>query len=119
MFHTVSDAAGAKWHHLDMAKKAQKQFIREWRKFRGLTQEQLAERMGIARSYVSHVEKGNRRYDQLFLEAAADALLCQPADLIMRDPTQPGSIWSIWDQIPPTEREQAAKVLQTFTKKAS
>lgn len=105
------------WHYLGMAKKAPKQFIREWRKFRDLTQEQLAERMGIARSYVSHVEKGKRRYDQLFLEAAADALQCTPADLIMRDPTQSGSIWSIWDQIPGAERPQAAKVLETFIKK--
>lgn len=102
-----------------MAKKGQRQFIREWRKFRDLTQEQLAERMGVARSYVSHVEKGKRRYDQYFLEAAAIALNCTPADLIMRDPSQPGAIWSIWEQIPATERDQAAKVLQTFIKKAS
>ena len=100
-----------------MAKRAQKQFIREWRKFRDLTQEQLADRMGIARSYVSHVEKGKRRYDQIFLEAAALALNCTPADLIMRDPGQPGAIWSIWDQIPATERERAAQVLQAFIKK--
>lgn len=119
MLRRVTDVILAPWHHPAMAKKAQKQFIREWRKFRGLTQEQLADRMGIARSYVSHVEKGNRRYDQLFLEAAAIALLCEPADLIMRDPTQAGSIWSIWDQIPAQERPQAAKVLETFAKKAS
>lgn len=100
-----------------MAKKAvQRQFIREWRKYRGLTQEQLADRMGIARSYVSHVEKGNRRYDQLFLEAAAQALNCEPADLIMRDPGQP-SIWSIWDNIPKDQQAQAAKVLEAFAKK--
>ena len=100
-----------------MAKKAQRQFIKEWRTFRGLTQEQLADRMGIARSYVSHVEGGKRRYDQLFLEAASEALGCTPADLIMRDPTQQGSIWSIWDQIPAQQREQAARVLETFVKK--
>jgi transcriptional regulator with XRE-family HTH domain len=106
----------AAWHHLAMAKKAQKQFIREWRKFRELTQEQLAERMGIARSYVSHVEKGKRRYDQLFLEAAAEALGTTPASLIMRDPTQPGGIMELWDQIPVQDRERAAKVLEAFKK---
>ena len=94
-------------------------FIREWRKFRSFTQEELAERMGIARSYVSHVEKGNRRYDQLFLESAADALNCTPADLIMRDPTDPEQIWSIWDEIDPAQRPVAAKMLQALrTKRA-
>jgi transcriptional regulator with XRE-family HTH domain len=84
----------------DMVKKKPRHFIKEWRKHRGLTQEMLAERMGIVRSYISHIENGKRRYDQFFLEAAADALACQPADLIMRDPTAPSALWSIWDQIP-------------------
>jgi transcriptional regulator with XRE-family HTH domain len=97
-------------------KQKQRHFVREWREYRQLSQEALAERMGIARSYISHIENGKRRYDQVFLEAAADALACQPADLIMRDPTQRGSIWSIWDQIAPEQREQAAKVLEAFKK---
>jgi transcriptional regulator with XRE-family HTH domain len=98
-------------------KQKQRQFIREWRKFRNLTQERLADRMGVTRGYVSQVETGLRRYDQHFLEAAADALSCEPADLIMRDPTKPSAIWSIWDRIPPTQREQAARVLETFVVK--
>jgi transcriptional regulator with XRE-family HTH domain len=64
----------------------QPHYIKEWRKHRGLTQEQLAERIGIARSYLTKIERGSRRYDQPFLEAAADALRCEPGDLIMRDP---------------------------------
>jgi transcriptional regulator with XRE-family HTH domain len=94
----------------------QRHFIKEWRVFRNLSQEALASRMGVARSYISHIENGNRRYDQVFLEAAAEALGCEPADLIMRDPSQADSIWSIWDQIPATQREQAVKVLEAFKK---
>lgn len=100
-----------------MAKKQpQRHFIQEWRKFRGLSQELMAERMGIARSYISHIENGKRRYDQLFLESAAHALNCTPADLIMRDPTQSNSIWSIWEQIPEQQRGQAFRVLEAFRK---
>ena len=103
-----------------MAKKQkQRHFIKEWRVYRNLSQEALADRMGIARSYISHIENGKRRYDQIFLEAAADALGCEPADLIMRDPTQKDSIWTIWDQIAPEQREQAAKVLEVFKKTGS
>ena len=89
-------------------------FIRQWRKHRGLTQEQLAERIGIARSYLTKIERGDRRYDQPFLEAAADALRCEPADLIVRDPTAPEGIWSIWEQLTPTERVQAVAVLRAI-----
>ena len=89
-------------------------FIRAWRKHRGLTQAQLADRIGIDRSYLSNIETGRRRYDQPFLEAAADALRCAPADLIMRDPTDPEGIWSIWDQLAPVERRQIVEIAKTI-----
>ena len=90
-----------------------RQFIKQWRKYRGLTQEQLAERIGIARSYLTKIERGTRRYDQPFLEAAAYALRCDPGDIIMRDPTS-DSIWSIWEQLGPAERLQAIAVLRAI-----
>jgi transcriptional regulator with XRE-family HTH domain len=93
-------------------------FIREWRKFRGLNQEQLAERIGIGKPYVSKIETGKRRYDQPFLEAAAEALQCTPADLLVRDPLDPEGIWSIWDGLQPAERVQAVSVIKAL-KKAS
>ena len=92
----------------------QPHYIKEWRKYRGLTQEQLAERIGIARSYLTKIERGTRRYDQPFLEAASDALRCEPGDIIMRDPSDPESIWSIWDKLPPSERRQAIAVIRAL-----
>jgi transcriptional regulator with XRE-family HTH domain len=89
-------------------------FIRAWRKHRGLTQAQLAERIGIDRSYLSNIETGRRRYDQPFLEAAAEALRCEPADLIVRDPTEPEGLWSIWDQLAPVERRQLVEVAKAL-----
>lgn len=94
--------------------KAQRHYIREWRKHRGLTQLQLAERIGIDKGYVSKIENGNRRYDQPFLEAAAEVLRCEPADLIIRDPTDPDGIWSIWEQLRPVERRQVVEIARTL-----
>lgn len=94
----------------------QRHFIRQWRKHRGLTQVQLAERIGLDQSYITKIENGRRRYDQVFLEAAAEVLNCSPADLIMRDPTKADPIWSIWEQVPETQRQQALEVLKTFKK---
>jgi transcriptional regulator with XRE-family HTH domain len=93
---------------------AQRQHFKAWRKHRGLTQEQLAERIGIARSYLTKIERGDRRYDQPFLEAAAEALRCTPADLIMRDPTDPEGLWSIYETLTAPERVRAVAVLKAM-----
>jgi transcriptional regulator with XRE-family HTH domain len=93
----------------------QRHFIREWRKHRGLTQDQLAERVGISRPQLSKIEKGKRKYDQAFLEAAAEELRCDPADLLVRNPLEPGGIWSIWDRVPASQRTLARRALEAFT----
>lgn len=92
----------------------QRHYIKEWRKFRSLTQEQLAERIGIDKSYLSKIETGKRRYDQQFLEAAADALRCEPGDLIVRNPLDVDGVWSIWDQLEPTQRRQWIEIGKTI-----
>lgn len=89
-------------------------FIREWRKHRGLTQEQFGERVGLERSYISMIETGRRRYDQPFLEAAAEVLRCSPADLIMRNPADPDGLWSVYDNLSPPERQQAVQLLRVL-----
>lgn len=112
--------------YVQMAKKSKKpkkgghpgHYIRQWRDAEGLTLERLAERVGLTHGTLSRIERGKTAYTQQVLEALADALGTTPASLIMRDPLNP-SIYSIWDNIPVTEREQAAKVLEAFVKKAS
>lgn len=79
-----------------------------------MTQLQLAERIGIDKGYVSKIENGKRRYDQPFLEAAAEVLRCEPADLIVRNPTDPEGIWSIWEQLRPVERQQVVEIAKTL-----
>lgn len=92
----------------------QRHFIREWRKHRGLNQEQLAERLGISRPQLSKIEKGSRKYDQAFLELAAEVLRCEPADLIVRDPSDPDGIWSVWDALAPVQRQQVVEIARTL-----
>lgn len=95
-----------------MAKQAH--FIKEWRNHRGLTQLQLAERIGVDRTLITHIEKGRRKYDQAFLEAAAEVLRCEPADLIVRDPSDPDGLWSIYDQLKPAERHQLVEMAKVI-----
>lgn len=89
-------------------------YLREWRKYRGLTQDQLAERVGTSKGYVSDLERGVRRYNQDLLELLPDALRCDPADLLMRDPSKEDSIWSLWESAKPGERQQIAAVVRAM-----
>ena len=76
-------------------------FLAQWRQYRDLSQEDLADLLGTSGATISRVESGQRPYSQDFLEAAAEALGCTPADILSRDPR---------DQRGPVER--AIELLQ-------
>lgn len=95
-------------------------FIREWRKHKGLTQEQLAGRLNVAVSSISQLENGKQGYSQVMLEAIADALSCEPADLLIRDPSKHDAIWSIQDQFakaPPDRQQEILNVVAILLRK--
>ena len=58
--------------------------VREWRKRRGLSQEELALETGMKRSYVSDVERGTRNPSVKALERLAHALQVDPVELVKR-----------------------------------
>jgi transcriptional regulator with XRE-family HTH domain len=91
-------------------------FVRQWRNHRGLTLEELAERVGVTHGALSQLETGRTRYTQKMMEALADALNCTVADLLIRDPSDPEGIWSIWDNAKPGERRQIVEVAKTLLK---
>lgn len=97
-------------------------FIREWRKHAGMTQEQLAAKIGVAVSTISQLETLKQGYSQPTLEAIADALECEPADLLMRKPpnkddTDPDNgMWSIWETLDAPARNQVIAIAKTFKK---
>jgi transcriptional regulator with XRE-family HTH domain len=98
-------------------KRRRRTFIKAWRVFRNLTQEQLAERLRTTKANISRVETGNQGYTQDFLEACAEALGTDVANLLMRDPSHPDAIWSIWEKAKPAERAMIVDIAKTVTKK--
>lgn len=92
-------------------------FLKEWRKYRGLTQEALAERVGSSVSNVSQLEQGRQGYSQEGLEALAEALQCDPGQLLNVDPTQGEGIWSIWEVAKPADRLKIVEIAKTITGK--
>lgn len=91
-------------------------YIRQWRKFRKLTLERLAERLEVTAGALSQLERGDTGYTQPMLEALASELQCEPADLITRDPAHEASIMLIWSQIPEMDRARALDVLKALAK---
>lgn len=91
-------------------------FIKEWRKYRHLTQEQLAERAGMSVGNVNHLEQAKQNYTQDALERLAEALQCEPAHLMIVDPTRDNAIWSIWERAAPGERQMIVDIAKTITK---
>lgn len=89
--------------------------LKKWRKYRdNITQERLADRAGISQGMISQLENGDSDFTGGLLDVLADALSCEPADLIMRDPTDPEGIWSIWDRIKPEQRKMAIDMLKVL-----
>jgi transcriptional regulator with XRE-family HTH domain len=87
-------------------------FIRQWRAHRGHTLEHLAGMVGTTHATLSRVERGLHPYNQEMLELLADALRTDPASLIMRDPTRPEALWSLWDRAKPAERDQISALAE-------
>lgn len=87
--------------------------IREWREYRELTQQQLADRLETSKTTIWRIENYEQPYTQDFLEACAEALATDPASLIMRNPKE-DHIWSIWEQAKPGQKKQIVEVARTL-----
>ena len=56
--------------------------IQELRKQQGLTQQLLAERIGVSTSYIGHIERGTRVLSLETFASLCSALAVDPADLL-------------------------------------
>lgn len=61
-------------------------YIRQWRKHRKLTQEQLGEAANLSAASISQLETGAQGFTDSTLYAIARALDCSPGDLLSRPP---------------------------------
>lgn len=61
-------------------------FFKEWRKYRGHTQDELAALVGVSTSSISQLETGKQGFTDSTLIALAEALKCSPGELLIRNP---------------------------------
>lgn len=94
-------------------------FFKEWRKYRGLSQEELADQVGVTASTISQLETYKQGFTDTTLAALASALACEPADLLIRNPLDTDAPWSLWDRVknaPDDRRTGIVAVVETMLK---
>ena len=90
-------------------------FVREWRDFRGMTQEKLAEAAGLTPGAISQLERGEVGYTQRSIEALADAMSCSPSDLTGRNPVSDDfEPIQLFAAIPKSNRPLAIRMLKSM-----
>jgi transcriptional regulator with XRE-family HTH domain len=92
-------------------------FLKQWREFRNLTQEQLAERVGWSVGNVSQLERALQGYSDEGLALLADALQCTPGQILDVDPTNDNSIWSLFERAKPSQRQTLLEVAKEMVVK--
>ena len=88
--------------------------MRKWREHRNKTLVQVAEHLHMTHGSLSKIERGKVPYSQKLLEALAELYMCEPADLIVRDPSDPDGIWSVWESASPGDRSKIVAIAKTI-----
>lgn len=71
-------------------------FLKQWRTYRGLTQEKLGEMVDLTSSSISQIEHGKQWVSTESFLGLCRALDCTPAELLAHDPTRPDSFWPLF-----------------------
>lgn len=93
-------------------------FLRQWRKQAGKTLEAVAEHLHMSHSQLSRIERGKQPYNQELLEALADLYMCDVVDLLIRDPSDPEGMWTIWEKAKPGQRRRIVAVADALLREA-
>lgn len=95
---------------------AERNYLRAWREHKGLTQEELAEKVGTAKAVISLLENEKRPLSAKWLRKFADVFGTTPGRILDVDPQEADAeVLDIWDHIAAKDRAQAIRVLRSLT----
>lgn len=101
----------------DQEKNGGPNYLREWRTFRKMTQEQLAKAIGTAPNVIQYLETGERGLSAKWLRKLAPALDTTAGLLLDHDPnTLDTDLLDIWGKADDRQKRQISDIAQTITR---
>lgn len=96
-----------------------KHFLKQWREYRGLSLERLANRMEVepggeqlmSAMSLSRIERGKQPYSEELLNALGEALHCEPWELLSVNPLMDGQVVDLLRFIHDLDKRKAEKAL--------
>lgn len=120
-YHSLCVTANQQLRHTvrvdDETKNGGPNFLRAWREYRGLTQQELAEAVETNANMVQYLEKGERGLSAKWLRRLAPALDTTPGMILDHDPLKLDSdVIDIWATASSRERRQLANIARALVK---
>lgn len=93
----------------------ERNYLRQWREFAKLSQDDLAERAGTTKGVISLLENEKRPLSSKWLRKFAEILGTQPGYILDLDPTEMDpEIFEAWQSVRKEDRAQVLRILSTF-----
>lgn len=86
-------------------------YVKEWRTYRQLTQDQLADRVDKSRGLIAQIEGGLTGLTDEMMFALAEAMSCEPWDIWRVNPLKDGIVVDITDALRGESPEIQAEAL--------
>lgn len=101
----------------DQTKNGGPNYLRAWRSFRKMTQEQLAEKVGTTQHQIAFLENGDRGLSAKWLRRLAPVLDTTPGMLLDHDPAElDNDIIDIWAHAGAREKRQLSEIARTIVR---
>ena len=108
----------APWQFVGMAKQdknAGPNHLKAWRDYRGMSQSELAEKVGTNANMIGYLETGERGLSAKWLRRLAPALKTTPGMLLDHDPSElDADILDIWGSADQRQRRQISEVARAL-----
>jgi len=101
-------------------------YLKEWRKHRRLTQDQVVECLTAlddptlpqTTASLSRIENGKQPYGQRIIEALADIYKCEPHEVIGRDPAAASDVIDMLFTLTESQRHQIKVIVEALARDA-
>lgn len=94
---------------------ADRNYLKAWREFRGMKQDELAEKIGTTKAVISLLENEKRPLSSKWLRKLAEVLDTQPGYILDHDPNElPADVFEIWAAMDKRDQAMAAGILRAI-----